>query len=264
MPSHQRHIISGSERTALPGAKAVREAPGDERFEVTVRLRAQSGSPSSMPDAGQGDQLPTQRHYLSRDAFAAAHGAAASDLEKVAAFAAANHLIVVASSAARRSVVLSGTAKAFGTAFGTNLYDYEHDGGTYRGRTGSLSVPADLAGIVEGVFGLDDRPQSQPHFQRFEADSSAVARTPTVSPRVSRVMTALPPPTSASTPRRLIVGVPGAGDTRPCSSGGSGTVRASGVRSSSVSDRLFSERTMVGSLRNTCRANAPMKTHAPK
>jgi len=176
MPSHQRHIISGSERTALPGAKAVREAPGDERFEVTVRLRAQSGSPSSMPDAGQGDQLPTQRHYLSRDAFAAAHGAAAFDLEKVAAFAAANHLIVVASSAARRSVVLSGTAKAFGTAFGTNLYDYEHDGGTYRGRIGSLSVPTDLAGIVEGVFGLDDRPQSQPHFQRFEADSSALAR----------------------------------------------------------------------------------------
>ncbi len=176
MPSQERHTIPGSERTVVPGAKASREAPADERFEVTVRLRAQPSAASAVPDAGQGDQLPAERHYLSREAFAAAHGAAKADLAKVAAFAAANDLVVVASSAARRSVVLSGTAAAFGTAFGTTLHHYDHDGGTYRGRTGSLSVPADLAGIVEGVFGLDDRPQSQPHFQRFDVEGAAVAR----------------------------------------------------------------------------------------
>jgi kumamolisin len=42
----------------------------------------------------------------------------------------------------------------------------EHEGGSYRGRTGALTVPAELADIVEGVFGIDDRPVAKPHFQR--------------------------------------------------------------------------------------------------
>jgi len=64
--------------------------------------------------------------------------------------------------------VLSGDAQSMSAAFGVTLKQFEHDGGTYRGRTGSISVPADLAGIVEGVFGLDNRPQAEPHFLRHQ------------------------------------------------------------------------------------------------
>src|SRR5262249_6495500 len=61
---------------------------------------------------------------------------------------------------------LTGTAKDFATAFETTIENYAYDGGTYRGRTGPLTVPTDIADIVEGVFGIDDRPAAKPHFQR--------------------------------------------------------------------------------------------------
>src|SRR6266480_4781143 len=39
------------------------------------------------------------------------------------------------------------------------------------GRTGHLRIPRDLAEVIEGVFGLDNRPQSTPHF-RLKKDAS--------------------------------------------------------------------------------------------
>ena len=177
-----RHIIPGSERAAVPGAKSVAAATPDERFEVTVRLRSMSPTRGS-DDAGatHDDAPPAQRQYQSREQYAARHGADPQDIAKIAAFATAHQLVVVESNAARRSVVLSGTAATLGAAFGVTLQQFEHDGGTYRGRTGSISVPADLAGVVEGVFGLDDRPQASPHFQRRDPEGEVVSRAASAS-----------------------------------------------------------------------------------
>ena len=164
-----RHIIPGSERHALDGAKAIGPARPDERVEVTLRLRAKTPIAHALAAAGAGDDThPGQRKYLTREQFAASHGADAHDQSSVAAFAKANGLTVVESDAARRSVVLSGTVQSMNDAFGVTLQQYEHASGTYRGRTGTISVPGDLAGVVEGVFGLDDRPAADPHFQRYE------------------------------------------------------------------------------------------------
>jgi kumamolisin len=45
------------------------------------------------------------------------------------------------------------------------LCNYEHtDGTTFRGRSGAVKIPSELEGIVEGVFGLDSRPQAHPRF----------------------------------------------------------------------------------------------------
>ena len=164
-----RHIIPGSERTALDGAQAIGPARPDERIEVTLRLRAKTPAAHAVVASGAGgDTHPGQRKYLTRDEYAAAHGAADDDLAKVAAFAQSHGLTVVESDAARRSVVLSGATAAMDGAFGVQLQQYEHAGGTYRGRTGTVSVTGDLAGVVEGVFGLDDRPAADPHFQRYQ------------------------------------------------------------------------------------------------
>ena len=176
-----RHIIPGSERSVMPGAKAVGAVTPDERFEVTVRLRSKAPTRSLVDSSAQADKLPAQRQYLSREAYAASHGADPQDIAKLTAFAQAHQLVVVESNAARRSVVLSGTAATLGAAFGATLQQYEHDGGTYRGRTGSISVPADLAGVVEGVFGLDDRPQASPHFQRLHPEGDIVSRAASAS-----------------------------------------------------------------------------------
>jgi kumamolisin len=112
--------------------------------------------------------MPGKRQYLTHEQYVTAHGADPADLAKVEAFAQKHGLVVVETSAARRSVFLSGTAANFAAAFGTAIEHYEHDGGTYRGRTGPLTVPSELADLVEGVFGIDDRPVAKPHFQRYK------------------------------------------------------------------------------------------------
>ena len=44
---------------------------------------------------------------------------------------------------------------------------------THRYRSGGLSVPAEVAGIVTAVLGLDDRPQARPHFRLLRARTVA-------------------------------------------------------------------------------------------
>jgi kumamolisin len=161
-----RVVLAGSDRRAsLHDAEAIGPVPSSERFEVTIRVRRQTALTEIAPGTTDAT-APADRTYLARDAYAATHGASAADLAAVADFARAHGLTVVETSAARRSVFVSGTAAQYARGFGTEIAQYEHDGGTYRGRTGALSVPAELAPLIEGVFGIDDRPVAMPHFQR--------------------------------------------------------------------------------------------------
>jgi kumamolisin len=102
-------------------------------------------------------------------------------LARIAEFARAHDLAVAQSSAPRRSVWLSGTAEQMSKAFGVELAEHDHPhGGTFRGRTGPIMIPEELADVIVGVFGLDNRPQARPHFQvrkpRPEAAASTIAQ----------------------------------------------------------------------------------------
>jgi kumamolisin len=163
----KRSVVQGSEKIELPNANALGPVPQEERFEVTVRVRRRAPLQSTSANL-ELDALPEKRRYLTQEEYASAHGADPADLAKVEAFAKAQGLVVVQTSVARRSVFLSGTAANFAAAFGTTIENYEHEGGTYRGRTGALTVPAELKDIIEGVFGIDDRPVARPHFQRYQ------------------------------------------------------------------------------------------------
>jgi kumamolisin len=61
-----------------------------------------------------------------------------------------------------RTVTLSATVAQFSRAFAVDLGSFEATGTRYRGRAGHVHLPADLADAVEGVFGLDNRPQARP------------------------------------------------------------------------------------------------------
>ena len=102
---------------------------------------------------------------MSREEFAASYGADPSDVAAIRAFATAHQLEVTQVNLPGRTVSLAGTAAAMSDAFGVELRRYSHPGGTYRGREGEISLPADIAGIVEGVFGLDNRPQVRPRIR---------------------------------------------------------------------------------------------------
>jgi kumamolisin len=155
MSDAPRVEIAGSERTPLPQDRRVGRADPGQRLEVTVLLRRRG----ALPEPG-----PAQPHLRRRQLEELA-GADPADIERVEAFAHENGLEVVEASPARRSVVLAGPASALESAFGTELWLYDVDGGVRRGRQGPLTVPASVAPAIEGVFGLDDRPQARPHFR---------------------------------------------------------------------------------------------------
>jgi len=142
-----RWIVPGSERSPLPGSRVLGDADLAERTTVTLLVRSkESGTPP--PGA------------LSRAAFTERYGADAADLQKVEDFARAHGLTVVDSSAGRRTVVVRGTVAQLSAAFGVTLKRCQAGDVSYRGREGSVSVPADLAGVVQAVLGLDNRPQA--------------------------------------------------------------------------------------------------------
>lgn len=159
-----RAIVPGSERAPDPDATRVGPIDPSERASVTVVVRPRNSIHDGVRAMLASD--PERRTFLERGAYADAYGADAADLAAVERFARASDLEVVASDAARRSVVLAGTLGSLQAAFGTELARYARGGGIFRGRVGTLSVPADLNHIVVGVFGLDDRPQARAQFRR--------------------------------------------------------------------------------------------------
>jgi kumamolisin len=164
----------------MEGAREVGPANPDERLEVSVRLRSRAGKKPALSAEALAQPLE-QRKLLTRDQLEKQHGADPAGIRQVEAFAQAHGLSVVEASAARRTIVLSGTVAAMSKAFGVELKQYEHPNGTYRGRTGPVHIPAELQDTIEGVFGLDNRPQAKPHFRRHKEGSGARAHASSVS-----------------------------------------------------------------------------------
>ena len=177
MPSQKSHIpLPNSDRAPMANAKEIGPANSTERLEVTLRLKSRAGKKPAV-NMETFNQLPEQRTAITREQFETTHGADPAVFSKIEAFAREYGLSVVETSAARRTVVLSGTVAAFDNAFQVHLMEYEHPNGTYRGRTGPVHIPAELADIIDGVFGLDNRPQAKPHFRRRKQQPGAHAHT---------------------------------------------------------------------------------------
>jgi kumamolisin len=164
MARPKRMKVQGSERAEMPAARVVGPVGDDELVDVTIRVRSASG--------GLAPRAATAAP-MTREELAQQVGASPDDLRVVEDFAHAHGLTVLDTSPAERAVRLRGPAGAMQAAFGVLLNRVEHPGGTFRQRTGTVQVPAALAEIVTGVFGLDDRPQARPHFRVAPVGPSA-------------------------------------------------------------------------------------------
>jgi kumamolisin len=155
IPSGYRPV-KDTERTPAAGARKVGPADPNEVLSVSIRLRRRTDAP---PLPGFKEWSANRRGAIrfSRVEFAEKFGASRLDLDRVVEFGRANGLVLVESSAVRRTVVLSGTVAQMNRAFGVELGNYQSDIETYRGREGPVYVPVELADLVEGVFGLDNR-----------------------------------------------------------------------------------------------------------
>ncbi len=160
-------VIEGSERRLPADARLIGPTAPREEIAVTVFLGQR---PDGQPLPGfsyYAETPPAQRPRFSEQEFAGLYGAADEDVRLVEDFALANGLSVVASRPARRTVVLSGSVAQMASAFDVELRRYQRRvkprrfgparTEEFRGREGVVSVPANLIGVVLGVFGLDNR-----------------------------------------------------------------------------------------------------------
>jgi kumamolisin len=193
--AEKRFSLRGSARAAVGAALAKRAEqpkPG-KRLTVTIYVqRDPQAAPA--PAAHELGRLASHaRTYLRPEQAVAVFGAAQADLDAVVEFAERHKLKAVEQSIAKRLVRVSGTVKQLGDAFGVELRHYTHpnpDIGVYRSYEGEVQLPTELAGVVEGVLGLDDR--------------KMVRTRPLKSARVAEAAKAnVQPPANAYTPPML-------------------------------------------------------------
>jgi kumamolisin len=166
-------VLAGSERQ--PIGTRIGDQPLDERIEVSIILKPKE---RAAPVLGAGGTV------ISREQFAARHGADEGAIGQIEQFAKENNLTVTAVWPARRTVKLEGTAADMIRAFDVKLDRYEHEGRQYRARTGAIKLPPELATSVEAVLGLDNRTQARAQFRvRGEQSSLAAASGVSYTPR---------------------------------------------------------------------------------
>ncbi len=174
------NVVSGSERQPVRGARLIRDSHPDQTIEVSIRLRPKSEAKHK--ELRSAVEKPGFEH-MSRAEFENAHGADRADLDKIKKFAQEFDLKVreTGTELARRTVILSGTVSNLQKAFNVELKEYSHPKGNFRGRVGAVHAPAEYADIIKGVFGLDNRPQAEPHFRRLPQTPGIKAHTATIS-----------------------------------------------------------------------------------
>lgn len=147
IPSGYRRLAD-SERQAMPGARILGEADPSEEMTVTILVRRRY---LAEPVAQTGVKI-------SRADFTEKFASSEQDIQRVIDFAENNGLDVLESHTDRRTVVVAGTVEAMNRAFIVQLQTIDSpDQGVFRGREGFVHVPDELAEIIEGVFGLDNR-----------------------------------------------------------------------------------------------------------
>ncbi len=169
--------LSGSERPSV-GRRPAAAAPldPDTQIEVTLLLRRRSAAPG----LGSFSRL---EEPLTRQALADRYGAAPADIELVRRTLQEHGAHVVSVDASARRLRVAGSAGALSRIFGTSLRQVSAAAAEgrpveYRVRSGGLSVPAELDGVVTAVLGLDDRPQARSRHVVAPRRARATSYTP--------------------------------------------------------------------------------------
>lgn len=152
-----RQIIAGSSRTSVGTTAGALD--GSTVVQATILLRR----PLERPGPDTPPLTPTE--------FADLYGADPTDAAAVTQALRNSDIAVLEAHLPSGRLRIEGKAAAMSGFFGTTLEAVDPSTGHSRARSGELSVPSELGGVVIGVLGLDDRPQAharsriRPHAQ---------------------------------------------------------------------------------------------------
>ncbi|MBO1739847.1 protease pro-enzyme activation domain-containing protein [Leifsonia sp. TF02-11] len=164
--------LPGSERPERAGYRAHGALAPEAPVEATLILRRRA----PLPDDAFSSPLTAQE-------LGDRYGASPDDLQLVVSTLARLGVTIDEENAAERRVRVSGPAAVLARVFGTDLAesrpaDAGADAPSYRQRSGGLSIPAELDGVVTAVLGLDDRPQARAQFRVAHPAAVTTSYTP--------------------------------------------------------------------------------------
>ncbi|MDN5790350.1 MAG: S53 family peptidase [Micrococcales bacterium] len=160
MPSESTPL-PGSNRDLPDAAAIIGRADRTEPIHVTLVLRRRG----PLPDPATRSSTAAR---ITHEELAARYGADPADIAVVTDVVTRAGATVVQTDAASRRVRVSGTVATLESLFGTSLHRARLAGDTAREarvRSGGLSVPAKLDGIVTAILGLDERPAARVPFR---------------------------------------------------------------------------------------------------
>lgn len=170
--------INSNATVTLPGSlnphaaarfEVGRLAPATPLQGVTMFFRpssTQSAELDALLKAQQTPGSPEYHHWLTPAEYGSLFGLSRSDLAKVQGWLQSQGFNVESVAPSRNIITFSGTASQVEAAFQTQMDRYIVNGETHFANATTLSIPAALAGIVEGVRNLSDfrpRPQVRLH-----------------------------------------------------------------------------------------------------
>lgn len=159
-PRNGTERFFASERGGVPdgAVKAAEPVDPNAPMDITIQLKSK-GTDLSMDRTLKRIALGRQ-NPLSDTQFLEKFGATEESLSEVKKFATDHGLNVAEADLRSGRVVLHGRTANFSDAFQTKLENFDVNGLSFRGREGSLFVPNSLTNHIEGVYGMDTRPQA--------------------------------------------------------------------------------------------------------
>ncbi len=135
--------------------------PSLEMANITVMFQASAAQQASLEQLLAGQQNPSSPNYrkwLTPEQYADRFGVSRGDAAKVAGWLQAEGLTVSGVANGRQWVTFSGTAELVGRAFHTEIHRFRVQGEVRYANVNAPSVPEAFAGIVAGLYGLDNFP----------------------------------------------------------------------------------------------------------
>lgn len=171
--------LAGSEHITLPGARTIGPSDPHQLIEISLILKHRAPLPG----------IEQMQQTMSHNDFARTYGADPTHVDRIRAFARDNNLQMLerGDEVLRRTITLAGTAAAMEKAFGIELNEFECESGSYRSYSGPIQLPEDLASLVSGIFGLDNRAVTHPHFRYRNTNRAFGSRVTGVSYNPSQV-----------------------------------------------------------------------------
>ena len=110
----------------------------------------------TLVEAQQDTSLSEYHKWLTQKEFGSRFGLTEADLSRIGHWLAMQGFTVRAVSKSRNAITFAGRASQVEAAFGIELHRYQLDGEFHFANANELRVPAELAGVLTEVRGLND------------------------------------------------------------------------------------------------------------